>query len=75
MGSYSIHSVQASSNLHSTSEASSNNTALPQGMNADMFEFIGSLGELNRHHPEVLLDCDGTMISMKEVSLDQLLTV
>lgn len=80
MGNYSIHSVQAASNLHTTSETGTNSTIHSQGsssvLNAnDVFEFVGSLGGLNRHHPEVLLDCDGTMISMKEVSLDQLLTV
>ena len=39
------------------------------------FEYVGTNGGLNRHHPEVLLDCAGAMISMKELSADQLLSV
>ena len=39
------------------------------------FEYVGTNGGSNRHHPEVLLDCAGTMISLKELTVDQLLSV
>ena len=41
----------------------------------NVFQYLGSNGGLNKLQPEVLIDCDGTMISLKEVSVDTLMNV
>lgn len=74
LGDYSITSIQSAANNRIRMDHSNESTLSTESTNS-AFEYVGSRGGLNRHHPEVLLDCAGTMISMKEVSVDTLHTV